>query len=123
MTVNVLKDLASNLDDIIGLGVVGKDGMSIASHFVSEEINGERVAAAISQLINQATKSVALIGAGDIQETITSTDKYLMIARPIGSGKYFIQLILHTTANLGVARLYLEEFSEPLLKSLPSIAH
>jgi hypothetical protein len=46
----------------------------------------------------------------------------MFLTRPVGNGKFFIQLILRADGNLGAARMYLEDYEEELLDTLPSSA-
>lgn len=122
-TSDVLQELADSLDDFVGASVVGADGMSIASLIAERGFDDNKASAALSQLVRQATESSEAMDAGEFEETITTSEKYIFITRPIGSkGKFFIQVILKSNGNIGAARMYMEEQEEPLLESLPSSA-
>lgn len=121
-TSDVLQDLADDLDDFVAASVVGRDGMSIANMVVERGFNEDKASAALSQLVKQATETAETLDAGTFEETITSTERYLFITRPLGNGKFFIQIILKSDGNIGAARMYTEEYEGQLLDSLPSSA-
>lgn len=121
-TSEILQEIADSLDDFVGASVVGIDGMSIANLIVERGFSEEKASAALSQLVKQATSSSDAMDAGEFEETITTSEKYMFITRPLGKGKFFMQLILKATGNIGAARMYLEEHEEALLDSLPASA-
>ncbi len=121
-TSEVLQDLAEHIDDFVGASVVGIDGMSIANLVVERGFNEDKAAAALSQLVKQATESSEAMDAGEFEETITTSEKYIFLTRPLGNGKFFIQVILRATGNLGAARMYLEDYEEEILDTLPRSA-
>lgn len=121
-TTEVLQEMADHIDSFVGASVVGTDGMSIASLVVDRGFNEEKAAASLSQLVKQATESSEAMDAGEFEETITTSQKYMFLTRPVGNGKFFIQLILRADGNLGAARMYLEDYEEELLDTLPRSA-
>jgi predicted regulator of Ras-like GTPase activity (Roadblock/LC7/MglB family) len=121
-TSEVLQELSENIDGFVGASVVGTDGMSIANLVVERGFNEEKAAASLSQLVKQATDSSEAMDAGEFEETITTSQKYMFLTRPVGNGKFFIQLILRSEGNLGAARMYLEDYEEELLDTLPRSA-
>jgi predicted regulator of Ras-like GTPase activity (Roadblock/LC7/MglB family) len=118
----VLQELADSLDDFVGASIVGRDGMSIANLIVDRNFNEERASAALSQLVKQATNSTKAMDAGEFEETITTSERYMFVTRPIGNGRFFIQLIIKSDGNLGAARMYMEEYETELVNSLPASA-
>jgi predicted regulator of Ras-like GTPase activity (Roadblock/LC7/MglB family) len=121
-TSDILQELSDELDDFVAASVVGADGMSIANLVTDRNFNEERASAALSQLVRQASESSEAMDAGEFEETITTSEKYMFVTRPLGNGKFFIQLVLKGNGNLGAARMYLEEHEESLLDSLPASA-
>jgi predicted regulator of Ras-like GTPase activity (Roadblock/LC7/MglB family) len=121
-TSEVLQDLSEDIDGFVGASVVGTDGMSISNLVVERGFNEEKAAASLTQLVKQATNSSEAMDAGEFEETITTSQKYMFLTRPVGNGKFFIQLILRADGNLGAARMYLEDYEEELLDTLPRSA-
>ena len=121
-TSEVLQEMADRLDDFVGASVVGLDGVSVANLIVERGFNEERASAALSQLVKQATESSEAMDAGTFEETITTSEKYLFLTRPIGNDKFFVQIILKSDGNIGAARMYLAEYEEELLETLPRSA-
>ncbi len=118
----VLEELAGDLDDFVAASVVGADGMSIANLVSERDFNEEKAAAALSQLVKQANESSEAMDAGKFEETITSSERYMFITRPIGNGKFFAQVVLKADGNIGAARMYINEYEEALLDALPRSA-
>jgi hypothetical protein len=46
----------------------------------------------------------------------------MFLTRPIGNDRFFVQIVLKTDANVGAARMYLEDFEDDLLDTLPRSA-
>ena len=121
-TIEVLEEFADSLDSFVGASVVGNDGMSVANLVTERGFDDQRAAAALSQLVKQASESSATMNAGEIKESITTSDKYMFITKPLGNGRFFIQLILRADGNIGAARMYMKEYEEQLLETLPKSA-
>ena len=121
-TSEILQELSENVDGYVGASIVGQDGMSIANHVVERGFNEDKAAASLSQLVRQAAESSEAMDAGEFEETITTSQKYMFLTRPLGNGKFFIQLILRSDGNLGAARMYLEDYEDELLDTLPRSA-
>jgi predicted regulator of Ras-like GTPase activity (Roadblock/LC7/MglB family) len=121
-TSDVLQELADDLDDFVAASVVGADGMSVANLVVERDFDEEKAAAALSQLVKQANESAEAMEAGKFEETITSSERYMFITRPIGNGKFFTQVVLKADGNIGAARMYINEYEEALLDTLPRSA-
>lgn len=118
----ILQQLADDLDDFVNASVVGKDGMAIANLSNERGFDEQKAAASLAQLVKQATESAAFINAGAFVENIVTAEKYMMITRPIGSGNFFLELVIKAGGNLGAARMYMEEYESDLLEALPRSA-
>jgi predicted regulator of Ras-like GTPase activity (Roadblock/LC7/MglB family) len=121
-TTEVLQELADHMDGFVGASVVGLDGMSIANLVTERGFDEQKASAALSQLVKQATESSEAMDAGTFEETITTSQKYLFLTRPIGNDKFFVQIILKSDGNLGAARMYLEDYEDELLSTMPRSA-
>ncbi len=121
-TAEVLQEMADHIDSFVGASVVGVDGMSIANLILERGFNEEKAAASLSQLVKQATDSSEAMDAGEFEETITTSEKYIFLTRPLGNGKFFIQVILRADGNLGAARMYVEDYEDDILETLPRSA-
>lgn len=119
---DVLQELADSLDDFIAASVVGIDGMSVANLVADRNFDEKKGSASLSQLVKQATEPSKEMDAGAFEETITTSERYMFITRPIGNGKFFVQVVLKSEGNIGAARMYIEEYEEPLLDALPRSA-
>lgn len=121
-TSEVLQELADSIDDFVAASVVGQDGMSVANLVVERGFNEERAAASLSQLVKQSRDSSEAMDAGAFEESITTSERYMFITRPIGNDTFFVQIVLKSEGNVGAARMYLQEFEEELLETLPRSA-
>jgi predicted regulator of Ras-like GTPase activity (Roadblock/LC7/MglB family) len=121
-TVEVLQELADNLDDFVAASVVGLDGMSVANLVVERDFNEDKASAALSQLVKQATESSEAMDAGTLEEQITTSERYMFLTRPIGNDRFFLQIVLKADGNVGAARMYLQDFEDDLLDTLPRSA-
>jgi predicted regulator of Ras-like GTPase activity (Roadblock/LC7/MglB family) len=121
-TTEVLQDLADNLDGFVAASVVGIDGMSVANLVVERDFNEDKASAALSQLVKQSHESSEAMDAGTFEESITTSERYMFLTRPIGNDRFFVQIVLKADANVGAARMYLEDYEDELLDSLPRSA-
>jgi predicted regulator of Ras-like GTPase activity (Roadblock/LC7/MglB family) len=121
-TLEVLQEMADYIDGFVGASVVGVDGMSIENLVVERDFDENKAAASLSQLVKQATDSSEAMDAGEFEETITTSERYIFLTRPLGNGKFFIQVIIQADGNLGAARMYVEDYEEELLDTLPRSA-
>jgi predicted regulator of Ras-like GTPase activity (Roadblock/LC7/MglB family) len=96
--------------------------MSIENLIVERDFDENKAAASLSQLVKQATDSSEAMDAGEFEETITTSERYIFLTRPLGNGKFFIQVIIQADGNLGAARMYVEDYEEELLDTLPRSA-
>lgn len=121
-TTDVLQELADSIDDFVAASVVGQDGMSVANLVVERGFSDEKAAAALSQLVKQSQESSEAMDAGTFEESITTSERYMFLTRPIGNDRFFVQIVLKSDGNVGAARMYLNEYEEELLDTLPRSA-
>ncbi len=121
-TTDILQELADRLDGFVAASVVGEDGMSVADLVVDRGFNEDKASAALSQLVRQAHESSDAMEAGTFEENITTSERYMFLTRPIGNDRFFVQIVLKADANVGAARMYLEDFEEEMLDTLPRSA-
>jgi predicted regulator of Ras-like GTPase activity (Roadblock/LC7/MglB family) len=121
-TLEVLQEMADYIDGFVGASVVGVDGMSIENLIVERDFDENKAAASLSQLVKQATDSSEAMDAGEFEETITTSERYIFLTRPLGNGRFFIQVIIQSDGNLGAARMYVEDYEDELLDTLPRSA-
>jgi predicted regulator of Ras-like GTPase activity (Roadblock/LC7/MglB family) len=121
-TSDVLQELADSIDDFVAASVVGQDGMSVANLVVERGFSDEKAAAALSQLVKQSQESSEAMDAGTFEESITTSERYMFLTRPIGNDRFFVQIVLKADGNVGAARMYLNEYEEELLDTLPRSA-
>jgi len=121
-TTEVLQELADSLDDFVAASVVGPDGMSVANLVVERDFNEEKASAALSQLVKQSQDSSEAMDAGTFEENITASERYMFLTRPIGNDRFFVQIVLKADGNVGAARMYLQDFEDDLLDTLPRSA-
>lgn len=121
-TLEVLQEMADYIDGFVGASVVGVDGMSIENLIVERDFDENKAAASLSQLVKQATDSSEAMDAGEFEETITTSERYIFLTRPLGNGRFFIQVIIQADGNLGAARMYVEDYEDELLDTLPRSA-
>jgi predicted regulator of Ras-like GTPase activity (Roadblock/LC7/MglB family) len=121
-TVEVLEELADQLDGFVAASVVGLDGMSVANLVTDRDFDEDKASAALSQLVKQSHESSEAMDAGTFEENITTSERYMFLTRPIGNDRFFVQIVLKTDANVGAARMYLEDYEDDLLDTLPRSA-
>jgi predicted regulator of Ras-like GTPase activity (Roadblock/LC7/MglB family) len=106
----------------VAASVVGLDGMSVANLVTDRDFDEDKASAALSQLVKQSHESSEAMDAGTFEENITTSERYMFLTRPIGNDRFFVQIVLKTDANVGAARMYLEDYEDDLLDTLPRSA-
>ncbi len=114
----LLEELADRLIGVIAIQVADAQG-SVADLIVDDTFEKDKTTA-LAHIVEQAGKTLEMIEAGSFVETITTTEKYRFIIRPIDQSHYYIRIILQSDGSVGAARMYLADMEDDLLGILPT---
>jgi predicted regulator of Ras-like GTPase activity (Roadblock/LC7/MglB family) len=113
----VLQELADSLDGFVAASVVDEQGV-VVSLVQNERFDEKQAAAILSQETRQINQVSEAMNAGAFEESITTTEKYLFVTRPIGQGRYYAQVVITPDGNIGAARMYLADKAQDVFDSL-----
>ncbi len=114
---SVLQELADSLDGFVAASVVDEQGV-VVSLVQNERFDEKQAAAILSQETRQINQVSEAMHAGAFEESITTTEKYLFVTRPIGQGRYYAQVVITPDGNIGAARMYLADKAQDVFDSL-----
>lgn len=103
----ILQELADRVDGFVAARIADGKGQGLIHLVTEEDLDVERTMASLAHIVQQVEDALAVMDAGDLQESITLTARYRFITRPIGNSPYYAQVILGSGGNIGAARMYL----------------
>lgn len=116
----ILKDLSEQVDGFIATAVVGMDGLGIAQHSRSKNLDVETINAQMSMFIKLVDTSVAKLGAGVIEDNLLTTEKAYLLIRYLENKSYYLGIAVDCTkANLGNLRLISRLYAERVAQAMP----
>ncbi len=105
--------------DFIATDVVGMDGLSIAGDVVKSGFSVDEASARFAMVMKLAGKVSARIKIGQVEDTLTTTDKTFIITRFLGDGSYYWSLTVTNDATLGMVRLIMKEYADQIWEAIP----
>jgi len=98
--------------------VVGSNGLNIAySHRVEHDYDA--LAARMSMITKLAGKVAGKLNLGEVDDNLITISSAYILTQLLGDGSYFAILGLAKDASLGVARMLLKEYTQPLWEAIP----
>ncbi len=118
---DILKEMSSEVTGYIASALVDLEGLNIASHSSDKAANPETISAQLTLLLKLADVSVEKLGAGVIEDNLTTTENAYILMRFLPGKQYYLSIAAHRkTGNLGNMRLISRIYAERLSKALPS---
>ena len=119
-TVNmVLEEMAGQLDGLLGVGVVGMDGVAIATHVPSGSIlNVELTTAQLATMMKLAKTTAGKLRAGEVEDDLLTTATNHVLIKPLNDNCY-LGLVTDKNASLGMVRLVAKAYVNRLCQLLP----
>ena len=111
----VLHDVSANVEGVVGLVVMGMDGIPIERQVKDGFQNFELLTTESTTLLRATRQSSVDIGAGALRELIFMTDRYVVLAVAI-TEEYVLLAILEQNGNYGKARFHLKRAARRLEK-------
>ena len=115
----ILTELAGEVTGFRGAFLVGIDGINLASKNVGN-VDPELASAQIAMLLKLVSGSTDKLGAGNLEDNLTTTEKAYILMRFLPGKLYFLGISAERkSANLGNMRLMSKLYTERLAKAMP----
>ena len=117
---DILKEMSGEVTGYVASALVGLDGINIASHTSNKAADPETMSAQMTMLLKLVDTSVGKLGAGVIEDNLTSTENAYVLARFLPGKQYYLGMVANRkTGNLGNMRLISKTYAERLGKAMP----
>lgn len=115
MFAETLREIASRLEDMEALLLMGIDGLPIEKVVRNQGLNIEMISAELTTVLRNSNHTGSEVNAGAADELIILSEKMTVIMKTI-TPDYFFMMICHPGANLGRARFELKKAKYQLEK-------
>ncbi len=105
--------------DFVSTDVVGMDGLSIAGMSADPGFDGTAAAARFAMVMKLASKVADKIEMGEVDDTLTTTDRAYVLTRFLGDASYYWGVAVTREATLGVVRMLMNEYADRLWDAIP----
>ncbi len=104
----VLRDIASKIEDARCIMVAGVDGIPIEKVVQDANINVDMLLAEFTTILRNTTQTAEELNAGQLEEILILSNRMVMMMKAI-TPEYFLMMILPENCNLGRARFELKK--------------
>ena len=116
----VLQQVRAELGtDFIASDIVGLDGLSIAGTSIEPGFDSSSSSARFAMVMKLAAKVAEKLNIGNIEDTLASTDRMLILTRQLGDGSYFWQMAVPRDATLGTVRMVMNDYATKVWDAIP----
>ena len=116
----MLKEMAGEIPGFIASDIVGMDGVSIAAYSLDPKFNAELSCAQYAMVLRLVQKTASQLGAGNVEDNLTTSDKTYILVRYIGDGSYYLGIVVDkANASLGNVRLIARQHTDALWAAIP----
>lgn len=105
--------------DFVSTDVVGMDGLSIAGMSADPNFDGSAASARFAMVMKLASKVADKIEMGEVDDTLTTTDRAYILTRFLGNNSYYWGVAVTREATLGVVRMLMNEYADQLWDAIP----
>ncbi len=117
---DILKEMSGEVTGYAACALVGLDGINIASHTINKAMDPDAISAQLTMLLKLVDTSVAKLGAGVIEDNLTTTENAYILMRFLPGKQYYLGMAANRkTGNLGNMRLISKMYAERLGKAMP----
>lgn len=112
-----LQQMADEMEDVIAVGVIGMDGITVATHNPSGA-DTESFSAKFAMVMKLAQKSVNDVGElGGFEENLVETENAWVLTRFLDEN-YYLGIAVSTQATLGNVRMVASKYSDKIKQQL-----
>jgi len=117
---DILKEMSREVTGYVASALVGMDGFNIASHTSDRSADPETISAQLTMLLKLVDVAVEKLGAGVIEDNLTTTENAFILMRFLSEKQYYLSIAANRkTGNLGNMRLISRIYAERLAKAIP----
>ena len=114
----ILYELADEVTGYKACALVGIDGINVATH-VKSSLDTDTISAQMTMLIKLLDGSVDKLGAGVLEDNLTTTENAYILMRFLPGKQYYLDIVAdRKTGNLGNLRLMSRMYTERLEKAM-----
>lgn len=115
----ILAELAGEITGYNASALVGIDGINVASNFKGK-LDPDVVSAHMTMLLKLVDGSTEKLGAGNLEDNLTTTEKAYILMRFLPGKQYYLSINAdRKTGNLGNMRLISKMYTDRLAKAMP----
>ncbi len=116
---DMLKEMSGEVTGYISASLVGVDGLVLATDINASAEDQEIFGAQMTTLLKLVNASVDKLGAGIVEDNLTTTENAYLLMRLLPDKQYFLILTAsRKTGNLGNMRLITKIYSERFSKAM-----
>ena len=116
---DILKGISREVTGYVASALVGMDGLNIASHTVNPEADPEMISAQLTTLLNLVDGSMEKLGAGEMEDNLTTTENAYFLMRFLPGRHYYLCVVADRKAgNIGNMRLITRIFADRLAQAI-----
>ncbi len=116
---DILKEMGGEITGYVASAIVGMDGINVAQHSRTK-MDPEVISAQMTLLLKLVDTSVTKLGAGVIEDNLTTTANAYLMMRFLPDKQYYLGLAVDRKAgNLGNMRLISKMYADRLAKAMP----
>lgn len=114
----ILNELAGEVTGYGACALVGIDGINVASN-VRSKLDTDTISAQMTMLIRLLDSSVEKLGAGTLEDNLTTTEHAYILMRFLPGKQYYLDIVAdRRTGNLGNMRLMSRLYTERLARAM-----
>ncbi len=113
----VLQGITRELGDLMGIAVVGVDGIVVEEYKTGQNIDLQSIGAEYSTIIKEIGKASSSLSLGKMKEISVTTDKATVLMGQINA-EYFLIMFIKPEGNFGKGRFLLRRELQRLEKEL-----
>jgi predicted regulator of Ras-like GTPase activity (Roadblock/LC7/MglB family) len=118
--INLLQELTVQVPGILGLGIVGSDGLVIAQHSEKPDFDLEPAAAQFTLVMKLVQKTAKLLDEL-VEDDLIISPETLFLMMVLGDGTYWLMIAAQkNVARLGTVRFISSQYSERLWEAIPT---
>jgi predicted regulator of Ras-like GTPase activity (Roadblock/LC7/MglB family) len=103
-----LEDLGTRVEGVLGVSLIGLDGIAIDSLRRRDDVMLESLGAELGSFVKSVRISSADLNVGSVEQFSLVTDRYITILSAV-TAEYFVLLVLDRDGNFGRARYELQK--------------
>jgi predicted regulator of Ras-like GTPase activity (Roadblock/LC7/MglB family) len=116
---DILKEMSAEIPGYVASVVVGMDGLAIAS-YAKGKLPPDVISAQMTLLLKLVDTSVEKLGAGIVQDNLTTTQMFYILMKHLPDKTHFLGLSADKkTANLGNMRLITKVYMDRISQAIP----